>query len=268
MDLTRFGYVARVQPSFWRVTSAVALVAFATSVARPAQAQLPTASAPREGDGNVSAARPHFERALELYRGGRYAEALPELEEAARLDPLGKDLFFNLALVHEKLGQLPEAISALERFRELETDAAERERARLTIERLRGAEQAARSSEPAPPPCPTPAAAPAPAAVPPSPAPPRPLLIGAASVAVVSALVGTIFGVKALSEDVSDTPTSQALPLSALRERARRAERDALVADVAFSLALASSATFAGVWLLTPTEPRTRAAGLTLRGYF
>lgn len=267
MDLTRFGYVARVLLSLWRMTLAVALVALVTSVAPRAHAQLPTASAPREGDGNVSVARPHFERALELYRGGRYADALPELEEAARLDPQGKDLFFNLALVHEKLGQLPDAISALERFRELETDAAERERARLTIERLRGAEQAARSSEPSPTPCVAPAAAPAPVAAPPAPAP-RGLLIGAASVAVVSALVGTIFGVKALSEDVSDTPTSQALPVGALRERGRRAERDALVADVAFSLALASSATFAGVWLLTPTEPRTRAAGFTLRGYF
>jgi tetratricopeptide (TPR) repeat protein len=267
MDLTRFGYVARVQLSFWRVTLAVVLGAFVTSLAPPAHAQLPTASATREGDGNVSAARPHFERALELYRGGRYADALPELEEAARLDPQGKDLFFNLALVHEKLGQLPEAISALERFRELETDAAERERARLSIERLRGAEQAARSSETAPAPCPAAAAAAAPAAAPPTTAP-RTVLIGAASVAVVAALVGSIFGVKALSEDVSDTPTSQALPVSALRDRARRAERDALVADVAFSLALASSATFAGVWLLTPTEPRTRAAGFTLRGYF
>jgi tetratricopeptide (TPR) repeat protein len=54
-------------------------------------------------------AREHFERALELYRAGRYAEALARLESAAELDPNGKDLFFNLSLVHEKLGQLPRA---------------------------------------------------------------------------------------------------------------------------------------------------------------
>ena len=103
-----------------------------------------------------SGARPHFERALELYRAGRYADALPELEVAAKLDPGGKDLFFNLALVHEKLGQLPEAIAALERFRELETDAAERERARLGIERLNGAKANQVAAHPTATPCPAP----------------------------------------------------------------------------------------------------------------
>ncbi len=216
-------------------------------------------------DAGDAGARKHFERALELYRSGRYAEALPELEQAAALDPHGKDLFFNLALVHEKLGQLPEAIAALERFQELETDPTERERAHLAIERLRGAELAARPAPAAAAPCPAPAAAPV---VEPAPAGPNPVLIGAASVAVVSVIVGSVFGVKALSDDVSDESTSASLSATALRERGRRAEREALVADVAFALALASGATFAGVWVLTPSEPRARAAGFTLKGYF
>jgi tetratricopeptide (TPR) repeat protein len=241
---------------------ALALGAGVTTQATPARAQLPTAPAPGSDE---SGARQHFERALELYRGGRYAEALPELEQAAALDPGGKDLFFNLALVHEKLGQLPQAIAALERFRELETDEHERERARLTIERLRGAEQAGQVA-PAAAPCPKPEPAAPPAPAPP--AAPSAVLIGAASVAVVSAVVGTIFGAKALADDVSDTATSAKLPAQQLHERARKSEREALVADVAFSIAVASTATFAGVWLLTPTEPRTRAAGFTLRGYF
>ena len=159
-----------------------------------------------------SGARQHFDRALELYRAGRYPLALEQLQSAAKLDPDGKDLFFNLSLVHEKLGQLPEAIAALERFRELETDSAERERARLTIERLHGAD-AARTPKPANVPCPPPPAAPAPGR-------PTAILVGTASVAVVSLVVGAIFGAKALADYVGETATSASLSIGQLRERA------------------------------------------------
>lgn len=226
-----------------------------------AAAQAPPSSA--KSDSAEAGARKHFERALELYRAGHYAEALPELEQAAERDPNGKDLFFNLALVHEKLGQLPEAIEALERFRELETDRAERERARLTIERLRGAQQAASTT--------TARAAnePCPELLPPASGrrEPSSVLIGAASIAAVSFVVGSVFGLKALADDVSNSETSDALPIARLRERGRRAEREALVADVAFAISAASAATFVGVWLLSPREP-ARGAGITLRGYF
>ncbi len=232
----------------------------------PVSAQAPaspatTAPAPESG------ARPHFDRALELYRAGRYADALKELEVAAKLDPDGKDLFFNLSLVHEKLGQLAEAIVALERFRELETDAAERERARLTIERLNGAKANQASADhgprPASPPCPASGALPAAAR-----GKPTAVLVGTASVAVVSLVVGAIFGAKALADDVGDTGTSASLSIGQLRERGRRAEREALVADIAFALGAASAGTFAGVWLLSPTDSAQRSAGITLRSYF
>lgn len=205
-------------------------------------------------------ARRHFDRALELYRAGRYTEALDQLERAAKLDPGGKDLFFNLALVHEKLGQLPDAIAALERFRELETDDAERERARLTIERLRGAEQAAEVPHPAP--CPESPA------LPPPPAASSPVLIGAASVAAVSLVVGAVFGTKALVDDIGNTSTSPSLSIGQLRERGRQAAREAVIADIAFAVGAASAGTFAGVWLLSPQDPAKRAAGITLRSYF
>jgi tetratricopeptide (TPR) repeat protein len=249
----------------------VGLAAIMALSSSRAAAQAPSGVAGNGATGNVESgeagARRHFQRALELYRAGHYAEALGELQEAALLDPNGKDLFFNLSLVHEKLGQLPEAVTALERFRELETDRTERERARLTIERLRGAEQAGELARTAPAsaPCPEPSVSP--------PAPPptsrtSPVLIGAASVAAVSFVVGTIFGAKAWSDDVKGQSTSATLPLNRLRERARRAEREALVADIAFAVSAASTATFVGVWWLSPKDPAVRAAGLTLRGYF
>lgn len=241
-------------------------------VSQPAAAQVPTLGAtPEPAETAEVGARKHFERALELYRGGNYAPALSELKRAAELDPNGKDLFFNLALVHEKLGQLEEAIAALERFRELEQDAAERERAAVTIIRLRGALEAARlpgvaAPAPAPSPCPPPTPTPAPA--PASWQGRQALLIGTASVAVVSLVVGVVFGAQALSDDVSGESTSNTLSAEALRERAASAEREALVADVAFALAAASAGTFVGVWVLSPAQPATRTAGITLKGTF
>lgn len=236
----------------------------ALALAAPAHAQVP--ASPPERVGQVGA-RAHFDRALELYRAGQYAPARDELKAAAALDPEGKDLFFNLALVQEKLGELEQAIAALERFRELESDAAERERARLTIERLRGAQQAAplrpvaTAVVPAAP-CPTP---PPPAA---QPRAPNPVLIGSAATAIVALAVGTVFGIKALSDDVGGESTSTSLSLAQLRERARRAEQAALVADVAFAVAAASATTFVGVWLLTPRESGPRGGGLSWGGRF
>jgi tetratricopeptide (TPR) repeat protein len=231
--------------------------------AAPSFAQVPSGGGAAAADGAEGGARQHFDRALELYRAGRYAEALQQLEAAAKLDPDGKDLFFNLALVHEKLAQLPQAIAALERFRELETDVGERERARLTIERLRGAETTA------------PLAPPAEAICPPTKAPagtsfkrPGAVLVGAASLAVVSLVVGALFGAKALSDDIGQAGTSPSLSLGQLRERERRAAREALVADIAFALGAASAGTFAGVWFLSGSESSPRAAGVTLRSYF
>lgn len=244
-----------------RSSLALACAAAALLTAPPSGAQVPAQAPETAAETPDAAARRHFDRALELYRAGRYGEALQRLESAAQLDPNGKDLFFNLSLVHEKLGQLPEAVAALERFRELEPDAVERERARVTIERLKGA-QAATPVARAEPVCPV-APTPAPAA-----GKPTAVLVGTASLAAASLLVGSLFGVKALSDDVGQTGTSNSLSLGQLRERGRRAEREALVADIAFALSVASAGTFAGVWLLSPSEPGQRAAGITLRSYF
>jgi tetratricopeptide (TPR) repeat protein len=252
-------------PRWLRLAGVIAAWGSCALTQRPAFAQEPSAGS----DTAVAAeagAQKHFDQALEQYRAGHYSRALSSLQAAIALDPDGKDLFFNLAIVHEKLVQLPEAIAAWQRFAELETDPAERERARLTIERLRGAQGEVLLRPTAAPaqPCPKPALA-APRIVARA---PNPVLVGAASVAVVSLVVGVVFGAKALSDDVSDTRTSAALSATQLRERGRRAEREALVADVAFGLAAASAGTFACLWLLSPTQPSARAAGLTLKSYF
>lgn len=245
----------------------VALAGSLLLTVSPAFAQVPTSQTEALSPVPASAgagARKHFDQALNQYRAGHYSAALASLREAIKLDPDGKDLFFNLAMVHEKLGQLPEAIAAWERFGQLETDPAELGRARLTIERLHGAQSELLRPPPAAP-CPNP---PPPVRAPVAARGPNPVLVGTASVAVVSLVLGTVFGVKALSDDVSDTSTGSSLSATQLRERGRRAAREALIADVAFGVAAASAGTFACVWLFSPSNPAARAAGVTLRSYF
>src|SRR5258706_14900809 len=142
-------------------------------------------------------AKAYYERALALYRAGNYAPALTELSQAAALDPNGKDLFFNLALIHEKLGHFEQAIAALERFVELEPDPVEREHAQAAIERLKGAGRASAQS--------VSVAAPAPC---PKPAPEAtmrhglsPVVVGAGAIALSSLVLGAVFGAKALADD-------------------------------------------------------------------
>ena len=59
---------------------------------------------------NVAAARKHFDKARADYAQGAYREAIGELEAAHALDPNAKDLVFNLGVVHEKLGDIDEAL--------------------------------------------------------------------------------------------------------------------------------------------------------------
>src|SRR6187399_432302 len=77
---------------------------------------------------DLEEARRHFDVALECYSRGRYRDAIAELEAARRLDPAGKDLVYNLALVHEKLGELEVALAYLRRYLGMERDPDERAR--------------------------------------------------------------------------------------------------------------------------------------------
>jgi len=105
----------------------------------------PAASAP--ADDPAALAKAHSERALDAYREGRYERAVKELEHAVELDPEGKDLYYNLGLVHEKLGNLDRALFYFRRYLELETLPAERERVEIMVQRLAGAEASARRAD-------------------------------------------------------------------------------------------------------------------------
>lgn len=86
--------------------------------------------------------------AVEFYRtgrehftAGRYREAITDLERALTLDPGSATLLYNLARVHELLGELDPAIEHYRTYLQLlpPTEAEERRRIGETLQRLEGA---------------------------------------------------------------------------------------------------------------------------------
>ena len=146
-----------------------------------------------------AAAHQHATHAHELYQQGSYHEAITELETALKLDPNGKDLVFNLGVVHEKLGDIADALRYFERYEQMDLDAQERAKADTYLKRLQGArKEVEKPPEPIPPP---------PLPQPPPPPPPEKhygrfdwITASAAVVGVGGLVVGSVFGVKALGD--------------------------------------------------------------------
>jgi tetratricopeptide (TPR) repeat protein len=242
-------------------------------VQAPAAAETRT-PAPRTS-GAIAKAKRHFERALDAYREGSYRTAITELERALELDPEGKDLVYNLGLVYEKLGEVDQAIAQFERYLGMETDPREGQRARLIIRRLEGARaEIARKQavEQAP------HEAAAPTAAPPGPPvrarPSQPerqpgrldaWVVTAAGAAVAATIVGTVFGLRALAVRPSaHDSTGAGTSAAELQQRAEDAHDLAVVADVAFAIALSSAGVGAALYFLRDAQPdaAARARGL------
>lgn len=190
---------------------------------------------------DLEEARRHFDVALECYSRGRYRDAILELEAARELDPAGKDLVYNLALVHEKLGELQEALAYLRRYLEMETDPDERARTEASITRLEGALRQESEAEPAPEPR-TGLTATSPREAP----PPGRLdawVWGSAGVAACALLVGAVLGVRALALNPgAEDATGGSRSADDFRHDAHAARRSAVGADVAFGVAALSGA--------------------------
>jgi len=91
---------------------------------------------PRE----VSApARWQYNAARDAYAAGHYRRAAALLEAALALDPSGTNLWFNLGVVRERLGELDRAVTAYQRYLSQLADPAERARAARIVARLEGA---------------------------------------------------------------------------------------------------------------------------------
>jgi tetratricopeptide (TPR) repeat protein len=216
---------------------------------------------------NVAAARKHFEKARAFYAQGAYRDAITELEAAHALDPNAKDLVFNLGVVHEKLGDIEDALKWFKQYTMMDLTAQERERADAYIKRLEGAKkelEEKQNAAPAPPQEATPPGTeggpPAPRpAWPPSPgsglargyyAPPPPsfgrvdaLTLTAAGLSVIGLGFGVALGIKALADRPPSTPTTSAsLTFAQLMKEVDQAHNEGILADVSFAVALVAGA--------------------------
>lgn len=105
-----------------------------------ALAQQPPDSAASFEPREVSApARSQYNAAREAYAAGHYHRAAALLEAALALDPAGTNLWFNLGVVRERLGELDRATAAYQRYLSQLHDPAEQARTQRIIARLQGA---------------------------------------------------------------------------------------------------------------------------------
>ena len=187
------------------------------------------------------------DEAWRLYEAGRYRAAIEKLERAVGIDPLAKELVYNLAVLHEKLQHTSEAARHYRRYLELESNGKARARVEAAIRRVEGAERetaeamAAARRPPVPP-----------ASVR---APPHrhtdAWIIAPAALGGAALTVGIAFGVGALAINPGAMPeTGRGVSAAELEANAHAAHTDAVVADVAFGLAVASAATVVAILLV------------------
>lgn len=259
--------------------AAVSVATSSTVRAEPSAPEAAPSRAPAPGtDGAKAEAERHYTVARALYAKGEYRGAIAELELARALDPGAKELVYNLAVVHEKLGDLDAAEQEYARYVEMESEPAERERVRSIVRRIRGArEEVKTKTERAAGEAGTATATVTKtetgigAETKTGDAGGVPTergrgkvdgwVLSAAGVSVVALAAGTAFGIKALADRPgADATTGPATSIDDLQASVDRAHREAIVADVAFGVAAISAG--AAVWLYfsrfaePPAEPR------------
>ncbi len=191
------------------------------------------------------------DEAWALYEQGHYHAAIEKLEAALRVDPEGKELVYNLALLHERLVEVKEAEGYYRRYLDMETDPKARSRTQATLRRLEGMEKELAPA--APPPAPSP---------PPPPRPVRPWVVATGGVAGVAFLTGSIFGLTALAKNPGHgATTGPGVTISDLQDRARSAHALAVVSDVSFLVMLAAAGTATFLYFSTPRAPAPSGAG-------
>ncbi|WP_437932869.1 tetratricopeptide repeat protein [Sorangium sp. So ce341] len=261
----------------------------APAPAPPGPAPLPQGSAPQVGASQVGApARPAtppsqesaqkrsrieqatalHDEAQGLYQRGEYRAAIAKLKAAVALDPEGKELIYNLAVIHERLGEIEQAERYYRRYLEMEALPKEREEVAAVLKRLQGAKRELSSAKP-PPPSPSPSAE-APTALPYLPRLPRrsvpangvrpygAWLYVSGGIAAGSLVVGGVFAALAVARDPgSGKRTGGGVSVADLQADASAAHQCAVAADVALLVAGLSGATALYLYL----SPRAPAAG-------
>jgi tetratricopeptide (TPR) repeat protein len=223
----------------------------ATAPVTPAAPAGPSgaASGPSADDKELNAreAMALHDEAWALYADGRYRAAIDRLESALRIDPGGRELIYNLALLHEKLANPREAAGYYRRYLETETDPKVKARIQATLRRLEGAEREISSKL-------SPLAPSASLAAPSPPARPvRSWVVVTGSVAGAAFLVGSACGLAALAKNPGDNArTGNGVTSADLQADAHTAHSYAVIADLSFLVTAAAAGTALFLYMTTP----------------
>lgn len=252
------------------------VVAPAAPPAQPPQGGGPSPPAPPPLSRDEEEKRLRIERATALhdeaqrrYQHGEYRAAIAKLEAAVALDPEGKELIYNLAMIHERLGEIDEAERYYRRYLGMEALPKAREEVHAVLKRLKGAKRELAGAKP--PPAPAKAASVS-TALPYLPRLPRhPAAVGGArpratwlavsgGIAAGSLVVGGVFAALAVARDPgADERTGAGVSIADLQADASAAHRCAVAADVALLVAGLSGA--AALYLyLSPGAPAASPA--------
>jgi tetratricopeptide (TPR) repeat protein len=225
---------------------------------------LPSTSVPVAGatekQRRIDGATTLHDDARTLYQQGEYRAAIVRLEAAVALDPDGKELIYNLAVIHEKLGEIEAAERYYRRYLEMEVQPKEREQVEAVLKRLQGAKRELAK----PPPkavrsAPVPAPAQRTVRAMKSPAgqggrPIGPWVVVTGGLAAGAFVIANVFAALALAQyPGSDAETDRDISLAA----ADAAHRSAIIADVALLVAGVSGGATLYLYLTTP--PRISA---------
>jgi tetratricopeptide (TPR) repeat protein len=241
-----------------RIGAAVALLLVAGRASADGAPVGPPAAISPEQDARKKQAMALHDEARELHARGRYRAAIARLEAALELDPEGNELVYNLALIHERLGELDPALRYYQRYLTRETAPKERERIQGVIHRLEGAKQdlvvakeasLARVAPPPPPPSGLAAQA-------------RTLgpgVVVSGAVGAVGLLTGAILGISALARSPgSSAVTGPGVTADDLVADARAAHRQAVGADIALLIGLAGAGAAVGFYVASRGAPPPR----------
>ena len=192
--------------------------------------------------------------ARELYAHGHYRAAVARLEAALALDPEGKELVYNLALIHERLGELDAAALYYRRYLAMETVPKEREKIQRVLQRLEGAKQdfgAFGEALGLSPNAPSASAAPARGV--------GPWVVVTGILGATGLCTGVILGISALARSPgADTMTGPSLTADQLVADARAAHQQAVGADIALLIGLAATGAAVTLYATSRVAPSPR----------
>src|SRR5438105_2156299 len=107
---------------------AILLASFVIAASTPRVALAAPPPTPADDNTQMSPSERIAKRANELYQQGQYHDAIAAYEQASRLDPNAPVLVRNIAVLHEKLGEVDQALSYFRKYGQMDITPDDRKR--------------------------------------------------------------------------------------------------------------------------------------------